>query len=78
VIVARAKDAGALRADVESSDLVLLMWGIAATADATRATAPDAWRRQLALLLDGLRPGAAHPLPVPPLTYGQLRAASPR
>lgn len=78
VIVARAKDSGALRADVESSDLVLLMWGIAATADATRATAPDAWRRQLALLLDGLRPGAAHPLPVPPLTYGQLRAASPR
>ena len=36
--------------------------------DHARATAPDAWRRHLALLLDGLRPGAAHPLPVPPLT----------
>jgi AcrR family transcriptional regulator len=77
-IVARAKDAGVLRADVESSDLVLLIWGIAATADATRHSAPDAWRRHLAFLLDGLRPGAAHPLPVPPLTFGQLRHAAPR
>jgi AcrR family transcriptional regulator len=77
-IVARAKDAGALRHDVESSDLVLLMWGIAATADATREAAPDVWRRHLTLLLDGLRPGAAHPLPVAPLTLGQLRDAAPR
>jgi len=77
-IVARAKDSGVLRADVESSDLVLLIWGIAATADATRDVAPDAWRRHLALLLDGLRPGAARPLPVPPLTFQQLRDAAPR
>jgi len=77
-IMARAKAAGVLRADVESSDLVLLMWGIAATADATRAAAPDAWRRHLALLLDGLRPGAAHPLPVPPVTLGQSQDAAPR
>jgi AcrR family transcriptional regulator len=77
-IVARAKAAGVLRADVESSDLVLLMWGVAATADATRETAPDAWRRHLALLLDGLRPGAARPLPVPPLTSRQLRDTQPR
>jgi hypothetical protein len=62
-IVARAKTAGVLRADVESADLVLLIWGIAAVADATRDVAPDAWRRHLALQLDGLRPGAAHPLP---------------
>jgi AcrR family transcriptional regulator len=77
-IVARAKAAGVLRADVESSDLVLLMWGVAATADATREAAPAAWRRHLALLLDGLRPGAAHPLPVPPLTSWQLRESEPR
>ena len=77
-IVGRAKDAGVLRDDVQSSDLVLLMWGIAATADATRDAAPDVWRRHLTFLLDGLRPGAAHPLPVPPLTLGQLRDAAPR
>jgi AcrR family transcriptional regulator len=70
-VMARAKAAGVLRPDVESSDLVLLMWGIAATADATRDAAPDAWRRHLALLLDGMRPGAAHPLPVPPLSFEQ-------
>lgn len=76
-IVARATSAGVLRADIEPSDLVLLLWGIAATADATRDAAPDLWRRHLALLLDGLRPGAAHPLPVPPLTSEQLRNAAP-
>jgi AcrR family transcriptional regulator len=76
-IVTRAKAAGVLRADVESADLVLLFWGIAAIADATRDRAPDAWRRPLALLLDGLRPGAAHPLPVPPLTARQLGGAAP-
>ncbi|HEY3870243.1 MAG TPA: helix-turn-helix domain-containing protein [Actinocrinis sp.] len=76
-IVARAKTAGVLREDVEPSDLVLLMWGVAATADSTRDIAPDAWRRHLALLLDGLRPAAAHPLPAPPLTFRQLRNSAP-
>ncbi len=75
-IVTRAKAAGELRDDVESADLVLLFWGIAAIADATRAVAPDAWRRQLALLLDGLRPAAANPLPRPPLTAAELRRAA--
>ncbi|WP_225849996.1 TetR/AcrR family transcriptional regulator [Streptomyces sp. HPF1205] len=76
-IVTRAKAAGVLRADLEPSDLALLTWGIAGTARATREVAPDAWRRHLALLLDGLRPEAAHPLPVPPLTGKQLRGATP-
>jgi AcrR family transcriptional regulator len=77
-IVARAKDADALRTDIEPSDLVLLMWGVAATADATRDIGPNAWRRHLALVLDGLRPDAARPLPAPPLTYEQLRNAAAR
>jgi AcrR family transcriptional regulator len=76
-IMARAVEAGALRADVESADIVLLIWGVIATMDATRDVAPDAWRRHLALLLDALRSGAAHPLPVPPLAPGQLRDATP-
>jgi hypothetical protein len=51
------------------------MWGVIGTMDATRDVAPDAWRRHLALLLDGLRPEAARPLPVPPLIeiLGQVR-----
>jgi AcrR family transcriptional regulator len=77
-IVSRAKAAAVLRADIEPSDLAYLTWSIAATMDATRAVAPNAWRRHLALVLDGLRAGAAHPLPVPPLTFEQLRDATPR
>ena len=45
--------------------------------DATRDIAPDAWRRHLALLLDGLRTEAAHP-PAPPLTLDQLQNAVPK
>jgi AcrR family transcriptional regulator len=77
-IMTRAKSAGVLRADVEPADIVIIAWSIAGTVDATRDVAPDAWRRYLALLLDGLRAGAAHPLPAPPLTPGQLRNATPR
>lgn len=64
-VLARAMSAGVLRTDIESADVVLLIWGTAAIMDATRETAPDAWRRHLALGLDGLRPEAAHPLPIP-------------
>jgi AcrR family transcriptional regulator len=77
-IISRAKSAGVLRADVEPADIVIIFWSVAGTMDATRDVAPDAWRRYLALLLDGLRPEAAHPLPVPPLTASQLRNATPR
>ncbi|MGH3169324.1 MAG: hypothetical protein ACRDN0_26015 [Trebonia sp.] len=60
--MARAMSAGVLRTDVEVADVVLLSWGVAAIMDATRGSAPDAWRRYLALQLDGLRPQGA-PLP---------------
>ena len=76
-IMARAKRAGVVRADVEATDIALLTWAIVGTMDATRDAAPDAWRRHLALALDGLRPQAAHPLPVPPLTPVQLRNSVP-
>jgi AcrR family transcriptional regulator len=77
-VMARAMSAGVLRTDIEQADVVFLIWGTAAIMDATRDAAPDAWRRHLALYLDGLRPAAAHPLPVPPLTRSQLRNATPR
>jgi AcrR family transcriptional regulator len=77
-IMARAKQAGVLRADVEPADIAILTWGIAAIIDATRDAAPHAWRRHLALELDGLRPEAARPLPAPPLTLSQLQNATPK
>jgi hypothetical protein len=76
-ILARAQRAGELRDDIEGSDLALLSWAIASTMDATRDAAPDAWRRHLAILLDGLRADAAHPLPGAALTGRQLRNAKP-
>ncbi|MFE6922721.1 hypothetical protein ACFVAV_16910 [Nocardia sp. NPDC057663] len=36
---------------------------------------PELWRSNLALILDGLRAKAAHPLPVPALTEDQLMQA---
>lgn len=77
-IVERAQRSGQLRADVAPSDIAVIIWGIAGSMDATRDVAPDSWRRHLALALDGLRAGAAHPLPTPPLTPSQLRDARPR
>jgi AcrR family transcriptional regulator len=76
-IMTRAQEAGELRPDVEGPDVVLLIWSIVATMDATRDIAPHAWRRHLALTLDGLRAPAAHLLPGPPLTYAQLRESTP-
>ncbi|NUP50833.1 MAG: TetR/AcrR family transcriptional regulator [Catenulispora sp.] len=71
-IMARAKAAGALRDDVETTDIIMAFWGISAIAESTRDTAPDAWRRHLALVLDGLRADAAHPLPATALSTRAL------
>lgn len=74
-IVARAQEAGVLRADVTLADLAFVCWGHAGTVAATAHVAPDAWRRHLGLVLDGLRAEGAHPLPVPPLSARQLDRA---
>jgi AcrR family transcriptional regulator len=54
-LVARAQDAGALRADFAPEDVAPLIWGLDRVRDLGGDTAPDAWRRQLAFVLDGLR-----------------------
>ena len=40
--------------------------------DATSTAAPNAWRRQLYLMLDAYRSERAHPIPEPPMTDQQL------
>ena len=75
-VVARAQQAGRLRADVTPEDLVFLHWANARILQATRAAgAPDAWRRHLGLLLDGFRADRAHRLPEPPLSPRQVYRA---
>jgi AcrR family transcriptional regulator len=61
-----AQRSGALRTDVTVNDLAFVVWGISRTVEMTRDHAPDAWRRHLALLIDGFRATGAHSLPDEP------------
>lgn len=63
-IVGRAREAGALRPDFTDADLVFAFAANAALARASAGAAPQAWRRQIAFLLEGLRAEAVRrPLP---------------
>ncbi|CAM5423832.1 TetR/AcrR family transcriptional regulator [Streptomyces pseudogriseolus] len=66
VLTERAKKQGTVRDDVTGTDIVLLLGGIHQTALPLLAHDPQAWRRYLALALDGLCSPAATPLPHPP------------
>src|SRR4051794_23067648 len=62
-LLQRAKDAGAVRPDLMLDDIPMLMCGMGA---ATRKShqCPDAWRRHMAIIIDGLRAtSASAPLP---------------
>jgi AcrR family transcriptional regulator len=71
-IVERAKRSGALRPDFVLADMAFVTWAITRTIEATADVDPQAWRRHLGFVLDGLRAQAAHPLPVPALTDDQV------
>ena len=71
----RARAAGALRPDVDTSDVGLLVWAAVQATEGLREAAPDAWRRHLAIVLDGLHAGAARPLPGEPLSPAAVRDA---
>lgn len=74
-IVERAQAEGSLRPDITAEDLAFVDWAHSRVSEATHAIDPNAWRRYLALTLDGLRASAAHPLPVPPLRPRQMLRA---
>ncbi len=63
-VLTRAQKAGTIRRDIDAEDVPMVMCGIGTT---TSHPAPfiggEAWRRFLALVLDGMRPGAATKLP---------------
>jgi AcrR family transcriptional regulator len=73
-LIRRAQAQGALRADFVPEDVVLLLMANAGVVRATRHAAPDAWRRFVGLMLDGLRAECAHPLPPPPTPAQTYRA----
>jgi AcrR family transcriptional regulator len=74
-ILERARDQGGLRDDFAIADLALLFWSFTPLLDATAEVAPNAWRRHLRWLLDGLRAASATPQAEPPLTDEQLYPA---
>ncbi|MCZ2827558.1 helix-turn-helix domain containing protein [Modestobacter sp. VKM Ac-2986] len=71
-LLSRAKELGQVRADVEVADVALVPVLVGAVLDRARGVAPDQWRRVLALVMDGFRPGADGSLPGQPLDPGQL------
>jgi AcrR family transcriptional regulator len=71
-VLTRAQDAGAARPDITQADIVNLIWSLGPIIDATSTTAPNAWRRNLYLMLDAYRAERAHPIPEPPMTDDQL------
>lgn len=73
-LIDRAKAAGQLRDDFVSEDLLLLLIANAAIAGITRAAAPNASRRLVALVLDAFGRPDATPLPAPP-TSAQMASA---
>jgi AcrR family transcriptional regulator len=76
-LLVRAQDAGAVRQDVAVTDIAVMQLAVGAITDATRDVAPDAWRRTLTVLLDGLRPArrSTRPFRADPLTLEQFDAA---
>ncbi|MFF7602577.1 TetR/AcrR family transcriptional regulator [Streptomyces mirabilis] len=71
-IFRNAQEQGVLRDDVTPDDIAFVIWSQVGIIQATRAVAPNAWRRHLHLLLDAFRAECAHELPEPPLTPQQF------
>ncbi|MEV4422233.1 TetR/AcrR family transcriptional regulator [Patulibacter sp. NPDC049589] len=78
-LLQRAQKSGVVRDDLAAEDLPFLL---AALGGATEhcgggnidGVSADLWRRYLGIVLDGLRPAGAHPLPIPAPTRKQLLA----
>jgi AcrR family transcriptional regulator len=67
-LLARAQEAGAVRADLGAYDVPMLNLCVGLIADRTRDIAPEYWQRVLAIVLDGISAKAATaPLPAEPL-----------
>ncbi|MDI3387894.1 helix-turn-helix domain-containing protein [Streptomyces sp. B-S-A8] len=74
LLLGRGRAQGTVRPEVTAEDVLFALAALGRAVPAlTSAAAPDAWRRPLALFLDGLRATAtASPLPSPALTATQL------
>jgi AcrR family transcriptional regulator len=76
-LLARAQQAGSLRADFDLFDLPLIDLMVSAIADLTSEVSPELWRRALTIIIDGLAATRQTPTPLPgqPLDRDQLATA---
>jgi len=72
----RARRQGAVRDDVTGHDVVLLISAAYQVTAPLQSADPALWQRYLALIFDGLRSEAAHPLPHPAPGRDQFTAAT--
>jgi AcrR family transcriptional regulator len=81
-LLARAQEAGAVRADLGPFDVPMLNLVVSLIADRTRDVAPDYWERVLTILIDGISAqGPTTPMPVEPLdreTFTEAMASAHR
>lgn len=61
-VLRRAQESGAVRPDVTLADISLLLAAVGFVGQRLDVSAPNAWRRCLDIVFDGLRPEAARPL----------------
>ncbi|MFZ7086846.1 TetR/AcrR family transcriptional regulator [Curtobacterium sp. RRHDQ10] len=71
-IITRARDAGAVRPDLATTDIAMVQLSIARTIEVFRDVAPEVHRRWVDLVLDGLRTPTPGPLSAPPLLPNQV------
>jgi hypothetical protein len=57
-LLAKAQTSGRIRLDVTVTDLDLIFWAVRGVVETTRGVSDTAWRRHLAMVIAGLRPGA--------------------
>jgi AcrR family transcriptional regulator len=63
-VVKRAQHEGRLRADFATLDVPLIALMLSSVMEFTAGTAPDAWRRLLTYVIDGLEPSRTAPTPL--------------
>jgi AcrR family transcriptional regulator len=64
-LVRRAQEAGQLRSDFFSTDVPIIQLMVGTVIDTARDVEPELWRRYLAIVLAGLRPGGERTDPMP-------------
>jgi AcrR family transcriptional regulator len=79
-LVERAKQAGAVRPDLDQTDIIFIQVGLSAIIESSRGLSPELYRRYLAIFLDGIRkkPRTFTDLSVEPMSAEETHMAMTR